>query len=98
MSSKKPDGGPAFPNPAWNDVNGMTLRVYAAIQLRVPDSGHVWLDEMIRQAQRDQFAGQLLPGILAYSGGVGDIAEDAREAYKYADSMLEERKEAYHAT
>lgn len=35
---------------------GMSLRQYAAIHLRVPDSGEVWLDEMIERARRDEFA------------------------------------------
>lgn len=29
---------------------GMTLRQYAAIKLKVPDSGTDWLDDMIRQS------------------------------------------------
>jgi hypothetical protein len=29
----------------------MSLRAYAAIHLRVPDSGIEWLDEMIRQSR-----------------------------------------------
>jgi hypothetical protein len=61
-------GGPAFPaQPKYerpggdyivHDQGGMTLRQYAAIKLRVPDSGTGWLDDMIRQAKRDDFAGQ----------------------------------------
>lgn len=35
---------------------GMTLRQYAAIKLRVPDSGTPWLDEMISAARQDYFA------------------------------------------
>ncbi len=52
MSAPINDGGYAFPSivsdPAflrWEP--GMTLRQYAAIKLRVPDSGTDWLDEMI---------------------------------------------------
>jgi hypothetical protein len=30
--------------------NGMTLREYAAIKLKVPDSGTDWLDDMIRKS------------------------------------------------
>jgi hypothetical protein len=29
---------------------GMTLRQYAAIKLKVPDSGTDWLDDMIRKS------------------------------------------------
>lgn len=32
--------------------NGMTLRQYAAIKLKVPNSGTDWLDEMIEEANR----------------------------------------------
>jgi hypothetical protein len=31
---------------------GMSLRAYAAIHLRIPDSGIEWLDRMIRQARK----------------------------------------------
>ena len=46
---------PAPPVPVVYDVpevEGISLRVYAAIQLRVPDSGIDWLDNMIRQARK----------------------------------------------
>lgn len=49
-------GGPAFPTLADNghamNQDGMTLRQYAAIHLKVPDSGTDWLDDMIRQANK----------------------------------------------
>jgi hypothetical protein len=47
-------GGPAFPAPII-DVEGhegMTLRQYAAIHLKVPNSGTDWLDEMIEEANK----------------------------------------------
>jgi hypothetical protein len=77
----------------------MSLRAYAAIKLCVPDSGLDWLDDMIRQAQRDRFAGQALAGILG--GGFADtIPHDdlnggrdaAAFAYQYADAMIAARK------
>jgi hypothetical protein len=49
-------GGPAFPHEyKYGDgtaqrCDGMTLRQYAAIKLKVPDSGTDWLDEMIVKA------------------------------------------------
>lgn len=56
-------GGPVFPTNRVNisgevvpDEEGMTLRQYAAIKLRVPNSGTDWLDEMIVQSLRDEFA------------------------------------------
>jgi hypothetical protein len=33
------------------ELEKMTLRVYAAVHLRVPDSGIDWLDEMIRRSR-----------------------------------------------
>lgn len=59
MSDKT--GGPAFPQHGFDTVaerftsqGGMTLRQYAAIKLRVPNSGTDWLDEMIMQSLRDE--------------------------------------------
>jgi hypothetical protein len=68
---------------------GMTLRQYAAIKLCVPDSGLDWLDDMIRQAQRDRFAGQAIAGLAANS-----LLRDtpANLAYKVADAVIAERK------
>jgi len=38
----------------------LTVRQYAAIQLRVPDSGNGWLNMLIRRANRDTFAKAIL--------------------------------------
>jgi hypothetical protein len=41
-----------------SEIEGMSLRVYAAIQLRVPESGIEWLDKMIeRSRELDSRAG-----------------------------------------
>lgn len=48
-------GGSAFPigiDAFAEDKEGMTLRQYAAIKLKVPNSGTDWLDEMIEEANR----------------------------------------------
>lgn len=71
------DGGPAFPG-QWYDFQpltgeqvvreqwgGMSLRQYAAIHLRVPDSGVDWMDEMIRKAQRDDLAAKAMAAFIA---------------------------------
>ena len=75
--SKIEDGGPAFPfgqvseqtgmpiNGYHND--GMSLRQYAAIKLRVPNSGTDWLDEMIRTSLRDDLAAKAVQGYLSNS-------------------------------
>jgi hypothetical protein len=98
MTDTKDDGGPAFPLQSIGQgykpgYAGMSLRQYAAIKLCVPDSGTPWLDEMIRQAQRDKFAGQALAGLLA--GDVTDrldIENTVGVASDIVDAMLSARK------
>ena len=78
-------GGPAFPTlepRGYRDWQGMTLRTYAAIKLCVPESGIDWLDDMIRQSQRDRLA-------FAFNAGVSPNAEGA---YRLADAMIAARK------
>lgn len=88
----------AFPLPADSDFMspGMTLRQYAAIHLRVPNSGDDWLDDMIREAQRNDFAAKAMQSYAAFvmSADVRFSAaydEIAREAYQIADAMLAAR-------
>lgn len=111
------DSGPAFPvmgkrwhpDGGFHEVQhgGMTLRQYAAIHLRVPNSGDDWLDDMIREAQRNDFAAKAMQGVLSNSDNGGgsiepmltfliDPARDgcewvARVAYRIADAMLAAR-------
>jgi hypothetical protein len=88
-------GGPAFPSTEANGANsgdvGMTLRQYAAIKLKVPDSGTDWLDDMIRKSLRDDFAAKAMQGMLA-----SDVNATrhifAAQAYAMADAMLETRE------
>jgi hypothetical protein len=84
MKDKIEDGGPAFPHQDWDPAiqaqrreNGMTLRQYAAIHLKVPHSGLPWLDEMINEARRDAFAGQALQGVLS-STSLSDLVDMRR--------------------
>ena len=78
MSNTK-TGGPAFPaakiisgdnyNPPTKVYHsGMTLRQYAAIKLKVPDSGDDWLDDMIRKSLRDDFAAKAMQAQIASYG------------------------------
>lgn len=99
--TKRDDGGPAFPLVIEEEGciaqfhKGMTMRAYAAINLRVPDSGLPWLDDMIRQRQRDDFAGQALAGLCADPSNhelYADKHEAAANAYLIADAMLAARK------
>ena len=72
---------------------GMSLRQYAAIKLKVPDSGIDWLDAMIIESQRDDIAAKALSGSLAGVPGNHLIPKNAaREAYDYADAVLAARK------
>jgi hypothetical protein len=99
----KETGGPAFPTSDWDEndraykMHGMTLRQYAAIKLRVPDSGNDWLDKMIWQSQRDEFAAKAMQGLITsrhtdYENGWYDEESVASSAYKMADAMLEAGK------
>jgi G:T-mismatch repair DNA endonuclease (very short patch repair protein) len=87
------DGGYAFPSivsdPAflrWEP--GMTLRQYAAIKLRVPESGTDWLDDMIRKSNRDYFAAKAINEV----GWYNNINQSAIMAYEIADAMLKARE------
>lgn len=86
---------PAFPVPGFPDdeyFNGLSAREYAALKLRVPDSGTEWLDAMIRNSLRDDFAAKALQGML---GGTwpdkADSLESACRSYSVADDMLKAR-------
>lgn len=74
------DGGPAFPSnrdmryeQEFDHEGGMTLRQYAAIKLRVPNSGTDWLDEMIRTSLRDDLAAKAMQGYLSNSWQAKEI-------------------------
>lgn len=90
-----PFSGKAVENSKAPYFGGMSLRQYAAIKLRVPDSGCEWLDAMIRESRRMDFAGQALASMTVapdYSKGPCDAAM-AERAYVIADAMLAARKE-----
>ena len=83
---------------------GMTLRQYAAIKLRVPNSGTDWLDEMIRQSLRDELAAKAMQTLIACawdrSGDTNHIIDDDGRvslhlrSYEQADAMLKARETA----
>lgn len=101
--SKIEDGGPAFPSnrdmryeQEFDHEGGMTLRQYAAIKLRVPNSGTDWLDEMIRTSLRDDLAAKAMQGMAGSHGYCErgwDQKDLAGQAYELADATLAARRE-----
>jgi len=79
-------------------LQGMTLRQYAAIKLKVPDSGLDWLDEMINKSRRDEFATKAMQGDVAglsmhlHQYNCDELFVKAKAAYAMANAMLEARK------
>jgi len=108
------NGGPAFPSKRrvmragyftneFEPVDGMSMRHYAAIALKVPDSGHDWLDAMIIESRRDDLAAKALPAVMCANGSWHDngfkpadgksiMENHALFAYQIADAMLAARK------
>ena len=97
--SKREDGASVLTN--YGSSPGMTLRQYAAINLRVPDSGLPWLDEMIvqsnrvqsnreRLADRERLAAAALE--KASRGSDRNADEIAKRAFYIADAMLKARE------
>jgi hypothetical protein len=67
---------------------GITAKQYAAIHLRVPRSGDLELDAMIRESRRAEFAERALV-IAANWFNVGANREPiAALAFEFADAML----------
>ena len=79
MTSKRDDGGPAFPKLEWYSLED------GGYEDRGPSG----------MTLRDWFAGQALQGLIACDGryglGNGNIGLDAIDAYRLADAMLRER-------
>ena len=70
---------------------GMTLLQYAAIKLRVPESGDDWLDSMILESLRNEIAAKAMQGIVStLHQGIRptDIQAMCGDAYAIADAML----------
>lgn len=94
---KKDQGGSAFPVPAdatqgWPSEEGMSLREYACIKLKVPDSGKEWLDKIILKSLRNDFAGEALIANADHCGPKGDVEEMASRVYEISDAMIKELK------
>lgn len=71
---------------------GLTAREYAAIKLRVPDSGTDWLDKMILTAMRDELALVALAAVVLtpeyYKSANFALIE---QCFLMADAVLAER-------
>jgi hypothetical protein len=108
MSNDKTNGsGPAFPTDAGDfgyqvEWKGMSLRQYAAIKLRVPDSGEEWLDKMILQSLRDEFAGRVIPEVFKQYADQANAKNTwdagwqhylSKDAYALADALLKAREQ-----
>ena len=92
------NGGPAFPIVGQlEDVHGIgiTMRQYAAIKLKVPNSGTDWLDEMIRESLRVELAAKAMEALLSRlprSITPQECIVVAEDAYFMADAMLKARE------
>lgn len=93
------DDKPAFPQHSVNPISGgnsvkggLTARQYAAIHLCVPRSGDEWLDDMIRDAQRDRFAMAALGGLLGNAKVRGPDEDVAKASRAFAAAIMQERE------
>ena len=98
MSDTDNHTDPAFPTltdfrdrPDWQTKEGMTLRQYAAIQLKVPNSGTEWLDSMICESLANEFAGKAMQGISSRKDCVNEIDLErlANQAHDIAGAMMQ---------
>jgi hypothetical protein len=79
---------------------GMTLKQYAAIQLKVPRSGDADIDAMIRENLRAEFAGLALTKLVFPIGSIASYESTekqlrVKQCFSFADAMIAElEKEA----
>jgi hypothetical protein len=86
-------GGPAFPaSPTDRYEPGMTMRQYAAIHLKVPNSGDEWLDEMIAASARNDLAAKVLQVALAGRPESSTAEQLVKLTYVIADEMAKAQK------
>lgn len=72
--------------------HGMTLRAYAAIKLKVPDSGIDWLDEMIKKSLSADFAVNAMQEARWMYGDKKHNLACAQMTYEIADAMLKAKE------
>jgi hypothetical protein len=78
-------------------AHGITLREYAAIKLKVPDSGTDWLDGMILESLRNDLAAKAMQGLMnSWAGHTGTESELidiwAVSSWAVADEMMKARE------
>jgi len=70
--------------------DGLTKREYAAIHLKVPNSGNPELDDMIREAQRNELAARAMQALCV---SIENNEKLCRICGEIAEAMLKERDE-----
>lgn len=88
--------GARHPHMIDRSYAGMSMRQYAAIKLKMPNSGTEWLDDMILASLRNDFAAKCAAALIS-SGEWSEIAKTtdldppeaiATNAFDAADAML----------
>ena len=85
------DGGPAFPvigfeSNIGEESAGMTLREYACIHLKIPQTDRDWLNDLIRESVYNDMALSAIHGLAVSPYH----SINAKMAYELADAMIEE--------
>ncbi len=77
------------------EKENMTLRQYAAIKLKVPDSGEEWLDDMIRKSLIDEFSQKVCMELLTDAKFSEDpvraVTKAPERAFFFAKAWIAER-------
>lgn len=103
-TDKLETGGPAFPLTVETcgsgvSIHGMSLRTYAATHLGVPQSEHEFINDMIRESQRNELAKAAMREILASNTDTNPndlLKAIQRGSFAYADAMLAEQGKKCH--
>ena len=92
MTDTKIDDGDVLAFPCEGEhllQHGMSMRQYAAINLRVPSSGLPWLDVMIAEARRQEYAGLAMQGLIANSDWDANKVDNvALMAWEVSDALI----------
>lgn len=80
----------------YTHEKGMTKREYAAIHLRIPDSGDEQIDEMIQRRNRLDAASMAMQGLLASGERLvydNNLVFGAIRSFEFADELLRKEKD-----